>query len=131
MGNAKSINYSEVFVASWPVLDEVLMEFPHAAEHIRSCALRLAMRRMIVRAARAMKELTVQSVLDIREEDMKDVDMTRSLSSSKSVSVLSRSGSDLRQAPKRAKTIKKMFETSTHATDAEVQLQSHLIVQKS
>ena len=53
--NAKAMNYAEVYLCSWLALQAAVDGFPASALHIRKCAIRLAMRRQILRAAAAVK----------------------------------------------------------------------------
>lgn len=53
--NAKAMNYAEVYIISWDGLEEALSDFAASAAHIRRCAVRLAMRRQLVRVANALK----------------------------------------------------------------------------
>ena len=128
--NAKSLHYSEVYIASWPVIDEALMDFPRSAHHIRRCALRLAMRRQLVRAARLAIRLHKTSMMDLTAEDVDGMlneasvpfrEATREATSSSPTS----KGSRPRQ--RKNKTIKQLLADSTVSTDAEMNLQKHLI----
>ena len=53
--NAKAMNYAEVYIISWEGLNTAMEGFSVSAAHIRRCALRLAMRRQMVRVANSLK----------------------------------------------------------------------------
>jgi len=136
--NAKSIHYSEVYIASWPVFDEALLDFPRSAHHIRRCALRLAMRRQIVRAARAARRLHKTSMMELSAEDVGGVldeasvplrEATRELTS-RSLGSTRNLRKDGRRGPHKSKTIKQMLADSAVSTEAEMNLQKQLIAMR-
>ena len=80
--NAKAINYCEVHIITWEQFRSAADGFPVSVEHMRSCSLRLAMRRQLVRAAKACKLLQLDSALDLSFKSVEDVLDKRSKSCS-------------------------------------------------
>jgi hypothetical protein len=109
--NAKAINYCEVHIITWDQFRAAAEGFPTSQEHMRSCALRLAMRRQLVRAAKAIKLLQLDSALDLSFKSVEDVLAKRSKSSS------FQKGKSLRMALGR----------STEASFSKVMLQAQLM----
>jgi len=123
--HAKAINHTEVYLISWDVLDEALSEFPLSAEHVRRCALRLAMRRQIIRAAAAARRLRTHDVYSLTEEDMQGVQGAGRSPTKREYTGrgAAKTGTELG----RGKTLKRMMMQSTQVSQAEASLQTHLI----
>uniref|UniRef100_A0A7S2MDU8 Cyclic nucleotide-binding domain-containing protein n=1 Tax=Haptolina brevifila TaxID=156173 RepID=A0A7S2MDU8_9EUKA len=114
--HAKSMDFAAVYIISWDGLMDAAANFPVSASHIRRCALRLAMRRQLVRAAAAIKraERAGRSPPQFSAEGGE---------------FFQRSAS--RQEAARQKThVKQMLTLSTSATDASAILQTQLINQR-
>ena len=109
--NAKAINYCEVHIITWEQFRAAAEGFPTSQEHMRSCALRLAMRRQLVRAAKAIKLLQLDSALDLSFKSVEDVLAKRNPSCSF----------------KRGKSLHMALGRSTAASDATVMLQAQLM----
>lgn len=57
--NARAMNYAECLITDWEMLEQACAAFPLSRKHIKRCALRLAMRRELVRLSRlVMRERT-------------------------------------------------------------------------
>ena len=113
--------HSQVYLISWDALHDSLVDFPASAAHIRGCAIRLAMRRQIVRVAKLAMRQKFASILEIDVEDLQSGD-----------AVSECPPSAIRHASmRRSRTLKKMMETSTESVSAaEVSLQKHLMVRR-
>ena len=109
--NAKAINYCEVHIITWDQFRAAAEGFPTSQGHMRSCALRLAMRRQLVRAAKAIKLLQVDSALDLSFKSVEDVLAKRSKSCSF----------------KKGKSLHMALGRSTAASDSKVMLQAQLM----
>ena len=108
---AKAINYCEVHIITWEQFRAAAEGFPTSQEHMRSCALRLAMRRQLVRAAKAIKLLQLDSALDLSFKSVEDVLAKRSKSCSF----------------KKGKSLHMALGRSTAASDSKVMLQAQLM----
>ena len=156
--HAKGINFIEAYLISWEGLDDALVGFSASFAHIKRCALRLAMRRQIVRVASALRRLNLESITDLKAVDVLLTASEPMQPRPRSPTVLTRtnstgfearqdsrvafqsSGSFTKQQRTREmanrsftkqKTIKKMFNCSTTASEAEVSLQTQLIRSRS
>jgi len=156
--HAKGINFIEAYLISWEGLDDALVGFSASFAHIKRCALRLAMRRQIVRVASALRRLNLESITDLKAVDVLLTASEPMRPRPRSPTVLTRtnstgfearqdsrvafqsSGSFTKQQRTREmanrsftkqKTIKKMFNCSTTASEAEVSLQTQLIRSRS
>ena len=109
--NAKAINYCEVHIITWEQFRSAADGFPVSEEHMRSCSLRLAMRRQLVRAAKACKLLQLDSALDLSFKSVEDVLAKRNPSCSF----------------KRGKSLHMALGRSTAASDATIMLQAQLM----
>ena len=109
--NAKAINYCEVHIITWEQFRAAAEGFSVSQEHMRSCSLRLAMRRQLVRAAKAVKLLQLDSALDLSFKSVEDV-----------LDKCSKSCSF-----KKGKSLHMALGRSTAASDARVTLQAQLM----
>jgi len=130
--HAKAINYTEVYLISPETLDEAVSGFPMSAHHIRRCALRLAMRRQLLKVAAVAKRLNTSSVIDLTAEDfqraLQDAPAARAPSwPSKVAPSAPAEGQERPNSFKRSKTLNKMLSGATSVSSAEASLQTHLI----
>ena len=114
--NAKAMNYVEVFLCSWPALETALESFPVSAAHVHRCAVRLAMRRHFVLAARQARLRMVDGRNDTGGQHPR---ASTNLSHHGSANCIG--------SFKRAKTLHGMLAKSTKARGAEVTLSTQLI----
>ena len=119
--NAKAMNYAELYICSWSSMQNAVEGFPQSALQVRRCALRLAMRRQIVKAAAQVVREEKASAKRSGGNDSATAASRRDSGSSSN-----RSGA-LSTSFRRAKTIHKMFARSTSASEAQVSLQTQLI----
>ena len=119
--NAKAMNYAEVFICSWDAMSSGLQAFPASAEIIRHCALRLAMRRQLVRCAAALKRMRNRTDGDVVEETLRATGHLPELREN------SCRNPSLGASFRKARTVHKMFERTTSVSDAAIHLQKELI----
>ena len=105
--NAKAINYAEVYLMDWPALAQTAVAFPSSGMHIRRCALRLAMRRQLVRHAAAAKRAARREKREAAIASGQDASALNSF--------------------KRAKTFGNVLQKTTVASEGEISLQTQLI----
>ena len=113
--NAKAMNYAEVFLCSHDTLYSTIKHFPSSKEHLRKCALRLAFRRNLIRAA--------NDVIKLKKEAMASEGLDEQSASQRALSKLATSF-------RRAKTIRGMLAKSTVASEAQANLQAQLMTMR-
>ena len=128
--NARAMNYVEVYMLSWPVLVEALGGFVNAARHIRKCAVRLAMRRKLVQAAKMVMAVNSLdgSFRNAQSKEIVGIDryvknqqvVTGSVASAPAPAATARNGA-----------FASMFDASTDVSGGELALQSSLLARRS